>query len=136
MFLVGAFLLSQIPTTAALTSQLAILGSLGLIGGASFWAYSFRDLFGRITIDDQGISARPNLMGFSIPWDELVRWEMKDDGLRHADAPSIQFWIQGEPCPMFIPNGWLNDAGREHLRQALWCRATSKCKISQNVVGQ
>ena len=122
---VGLFLLSQISETPALTAQLAILGSLGVVGGLAFLTKSVRDLLGRLVINDDGISVRPGFAGFSVPWSELTRWEVKAESDRHPEDPSVRFWIQGTLCPVFIPNGWLSDDARQQLRQELRSRVPS-----------
>ena len=126
MLAVGAFLLSQIAATPALTAQLAILGSLGIVGGLALLTKSVRDLFGRLVINDDGIAVRPVFAGFSISWNELTNWEVKVDRNQHPDVPAIRFWTQGTLCPLFVSNGWLNDEARDHIRHALWTRASNK----------
>ena len=123
---VGLFLLSQISTTPALVTQLAILGAVGCISGLALLMKSIRDLLGRLIIDETGIAIRPGFAGFAITWNELQRWEVRAEGDRHPEIPSVRFWIQGEPCALFIPNGWLTDANRDQIRHLLHTHAADR----------
>ena len=123
---VGGFLLSQISSTPALASQIAILGSVGIVGGLAMLTRSVRDLLGRFVIDDNGIKVSPLFAGFSISWSELTRWEVTEEFGQHPEAPGVLFWTEGSPCPQYIPNNWLSSAAREEIRTALWSRASGK----------
>lgn len=115
----GLFLISQIGSTPALVLQLAILGAGCTVGGLSLIMRSIRDLFGRLVIDEVGISIRPSIVGYSISWNELSHWEVRTGMDRYPDANSILLWTGDTPCAMFIPNNWLSDQERVQIARSL-----------------
>lgn len=132
----GVFLLSQIGSTPALVVQLAILGSVCSVGGLALLAKAVSGLFGRLVIDDTGIAVRPGFTGYSIAWSELDRWEVQLDSERHPEAHSIRFWTAGSPCALFIPNSWLSNQDRAHVRRSLMSYAAGKALHSSRSRGQ
>lgn len=123
---VGAFLLTQITATPGLSMQLAILGSVGIVGGLGLLVRSMGDLYGRLVIDESGIAIRPSITGYSIRWNELDRWEVKFDSAQYPEANSVLFWTPDAPCALFIPNSSLTHQNRVDLRQILQTYAADK----------
>ncbi len=123
---VGAFLFSQIGTTHLLAVQLAILGSVCIVGGLGFAILSIRDLFGRLVIDESGIAVRPGIIGETIRWNELAGWEVKPDSSRYPEACTVLIWTQEDPCALFVPNNWLTGQDRLELRRMLQTYAPEK----------
>ena len=132
----GAFLLTQIGSTPGLTTQLAILGSICAVGGVALLTKAARDLFGRLVIDQNGITLRPGFAGFTISWNELKRWQVQLEGNSHPSSPSIRLWTQVESCPLFIPNSWLSDHDRDQIRHAMYSHAADKCMTDRHSFGQ
>ena len=132
----GLFLLSQIGSTPALVTQLAILGAVCSVGGLALLTKSIGDLFGRLDIDETGIAVRPGLTGYAIAWSELDRWEVKLDSELHSEAHSIRFWTSGSPCALFIPNNWLTHQDRAEIRRTLLGYAADKASHPSRAVGQ
>ena len=136
LLVVGVFLLSQIGSTPALVTQLAILGSVCSIGGLALLTKSIGNLFGRLVIDESGIAVRPGITGFSITWSELVRWQVNLDSELHPEAHSIRFWIAGSPCALFLPNGWLTHQDHAQIRRTLLAHAADKASRPSQAFGQ
>ena len=122
----GLFLLSQIEATPGLRSQLAVLGSVFCICGAAFLVSAIRDLFGRLVVDDTGVSISPSIAGFNITWDQIERCEVKEIHSQHAESPYILFWIKGSVTPLYIPYGWLSGRDRHQIQQVLQARVPSR----------
>lgn len=123
LLICGAFMLSQIPATPGLSMQLAIIGGLLIAGG--FWsaASAARDLLGSLTIDDVGVHVRPAPTGFSIRWNDLASWEVKDYASRPWTVPGLIFRTKISTNPLTIPCGLISNEDRERVRQLLRTRA-------------
>ncbi len=131
----GAFLLSQISSTPALVSQLAILGAACSIGGLALLTKAIGDLFGKLVIDESGIAIRPAFTGYSIAWNELTQWDVNLDA-DFPEAHSIRFWTPSSPCALSIPNSWLNHHDRTQIRRCLLSHAADKAMRSGRTIGQ
>lgn len=121
----GLFLLAEIQSTPGLKSQLALLGSILVVTGVACLVSASRDLFGRLVINNDGISVQPFVAGFSIPWEKIVRCQVKDLHSRHAESPYILLWTRDSACPVYIPYGWLSTHDRHQVQQVLAIRVPS-----------
>ena len=135
LFAMGAFLLSQISSTPALVSQLAILGAACSIGGPALLTKAVGDLFGKLVIDESGIAIHPAFTGYSIAWSELSQWDVNLDA-DFPEAHSVRFWTPSSPCALSIPNSWLNHHDRTQIRRCLLSHAAAKAAQPNRTVGQ
>jgi hypothetical protein len=135
LLVMGAFLLSQISSTPALVSQLAILGAACSIGGLALLTKAVGDLFGKLVIDEAGIAIRPAFTGYAIAWNELSQWDVNLDA-DFPEAHSVRFWTPSSPCALSIPNSWLNHHDRTQVRRCLLSHAADKALRSGRAVGQ
>lgn len=126
----GVFLLTQIGSTPGLVVQLAILGAVCSVGGLALLTKSISDLFGRLVIDETGISVRPSLTGYSIAWNELSRWDVNLDA-ESPEAQCVRFWTADSPCAMFLSNSSLSYHDRTEIRRALLAHASDKAASSR-----
>jgi len=133
LLVTGSFLLSQVATTHAVTVQVAILGSICVVSGLGFLALCVRDLFGRLIIDESGITIRPTMVGESIGWNEVAGWEVRPDSSRYPEACTVLIWTQDDPCALFIPNNWLTGQDRIELRRMLQTYAPEKDRGAYSV---
>lgn len=120
------FLLSQISTSPGLKSQLSAMVFIFCVSGATCLIASIRDLFGRLVVDDKGISVHPGIAGFSLTWEQVVRCEVLAAQSGHADAAFLQLWIDGSDSPWSVPCGWLSQADRVEIQHALESRVRGR----------
>ena len=113
------FLLSQIKTSPGLKTQLAAMGFIFCFCGATCLVSSIRDLFGRLVVDDKGISVHPSIAGFSMTWEQIIRCEVKDAQSNCADSPFILLWGLGSDDLWCVPGGWLSHANRVQVQRVL-----------------
>lgn len=113
-----------------LAVQLAILGAVCSVGGLALLTKSLGDLFGRLVIDETGISVRPIFIGYSIAWNELSRWDVNLDA-EFPEAQCVRFWTPGSPCAMFLSNSSLTHHDRTPIRRALFAHASDKATSSR-----
>lgn len=120
---VGAALLLQITRTPALAVQVAMLGTLLTLGGLVWGVQSIQDFLGQLVIDGRGIHQLPAFVGFSIPWEDLQRWEVRDDVPDSLAIPSIRFWCPQQPTSLSVANSRLSEEDRQAIRRLLQLRA-------------
>lgn len=120
------FLLSQISTSPGLKSQLSAMVFIFCVSGATCLIASIRDLFGRLVVDDKGISVYPGIAGFSLTWEQVVRCEVLATQCSHEDSAFIQLWTRGSDCQWCVPCGWLSQADRVEIQHALESRVRGR----------
>lgn len=120
---VGIGLLTQVASTPALRVQVAILGLLLIAGGIAFGFRAVQELFGRLVLDRSGIHSRPGPLGFSIAWNDLRRWEVREDVPGNSVIPCIRLWQSGESTSCAIPSRLLSDGDRREVWRQLRLRA-------------
>jgi hypothetical protein len=125
LVVLGSFMFRQIPVTPALSTQLVLISLLFF--AAAGWASmaAFRDLFGALTIDEEGIHASPKLTGFSVRWDDLQSWDVKEYAARPLSAPGMMFHRSEQRMPETLRCGFLGDHDVERVRQLLRLRASA-----------
>ena len=119
LLLTGLFMLSQITSTPAVAVQLCAVGLLLTGGGLAVLHSAARQSLGALTIDDQGISQSPSFAGFSIPWQALSRWVVRDQPFPGAGLPVVRFWSQGDSMEFTIPADSLGENDLRALRRIL-----------------
>lgn len=130
----GVFLLAQIKATPGLKSQLILMGLILSVCAFVSEVIAVRSMFGRLIIDEEGISIRPSVTGYTITWNKLERWGVKIMESPHLESPCAQFWIVDHECPVFIPYGWLTANDRKLLHETLQAWAPEQEMISSRLV--
>ena len=87
---IGGFLVTHVPTSPTLQVQVALLAASCCLIGCYLLPTAVRDLMGRMEVDANGIRVRPRLFGFTVPWDQLTRWEVDIDSFRFVTPKSIR----------------------------------------------
>lgn len=119
----GSFLLMQISSTPGLVIQLAILGMLLIACAIFLLAGAVHDLFGRFIVDGRGVHQRPAFAGFSIGWEELQKWEVREDLPEISALPVIRLWGPQASGSYVVQSGLLSEADRHEIRRLLQLRA-------------
>ena len=119
LLVTGLFLLSQISTTPAVAVQLCAVGLMLTAGGAVAMHQSAQRLLGALAINDFGIHQSPGIAGFSIPWNRLSRWEVREHAVPSLGLPVVRFWAQGDPTGFTIPADSLTHGELRTLRRIL-----------------
>ncbi|MFO1004934.1 MAG: hypothetical protein U0929_03160 [Planctomycetaceae bacterium] len=115
---VGAFLLSEIPATPGLKVQMAILSVILIGGGLWMVPKIVVDFFGSIRVDQTGIHMEPTIVGFSTPWDQIERWEVRDcNGTMVSHC--VRVWTKSSHHSHTIPAGYLCHRDLHLLRRVL-----------------
>jgi hypothetical protein len=115
----GVFLLSQIPATPGLRSQLMLLGLLSLGGAAVLVYLAWHDLLGRVIVSTDGIALRPSAGGFTVSWSDLVGWEWLPDMEPAREFHQLRLFERHRRDPHVIEVAWLSEGDRHWLRQIL-----------------
>lgn len=118
----GGFLISEIPHTPALTTNLVVLGALTLLGGTALVVLAVRDTLGRLTVDDEGIAFSPSPLGGKLAWSNVTAWRLSDDGEENAAYRQLMFWTGKGKFPVLFDVAWLNDESLAALRKVLHAR--------------
>ncbi|MFO0915973.1 MAG: hypothetical protein U0795_23645 [Pirellulales bacterium] len=119
MLVAGGFLLSQLSDTPKLVPQMVALSLLLIGGGLAMVPGILRDLFGSVVVNEGGIQMQPALIGFSVPWSQVDRWEVHDTPHLGAAAPVLKVWVKGQKEPRTVPGGYLSHHDVQRLRHAL-----------------
>lgn len=122
---VGAFLLYEIPATPGLKVQMAILSMILIFGGLWMVPKIIVDFFGSIRVDQTGIHMEPTLVGFSTPWDQIERWEVRDcNGTEVSHC--VRVWTKSSHHSHTIPAGYLGYHDLHLLRRILLVASPSE----------
>lgn len=122
---VGVFLLSEIPATPGLKVQMVILSVILITGGLWMVPKIVVNFFGSIRVDQTGIHMEPTLVGFSTPWDQIERWEVRDC---HGAivTHSVRVWTKSSHHSHTIPAGYLCHRDLHLLRRVLLVASPSE----------
>ena len=114
----GAFLLHEIPATPGLKVQMAILSVILIAGGLWMIPKILVDFFGTIQIDQRGIHMGPSLVGFSTPWSDVEKWEIRDcHGVTAAHC--VRVWPKNSTQTHTVPAGFLSHHDLHLLRRLM-----------------
>lgn len=116
---IGAFLLAEVPKTPGLALNLAIIGGGGLAAAAALLLLAYRDLAGRLTVDEQGIALAPSWAGFNLAWKQVSSWQVTDEDELPPQLQQLKLWRKGEPTPIIVDTSWLGTDSRHTLRKVL-----------------
>jgi hypothetical protein len=122
----GIALLMQIDDTPALAVQIALMGGSITLGGIVWGVQSILEFLGQLVIDGSGIHHLPAVSGFSIAWDDLQRWEVRDDVPETMPIPSVRFWVHERSGSYSVPDRLLSVADREDIRRILQRRVPQR----------
>jgi hypothetical protein len=81
--------------------------------------------FGRLMINENGITVLPKFAGYSIAWSELERWDVNLNS-HNPEGHSIRFWTATSPSALFVPNRFLTSQDRAEIRHWLMHYAANK----------
>ena len=129
MMAVGAFLLSQIPSTPNLVVQMAIIGTLLAGGGLYVLSYAWSDFLGGLTIDQTGVQVSNGWSGFYLPWADVARWRVNDHAAEITDLTSVDIWSDDRELPYQVPGGRLSENDHHRVRQLLSALAEGREEI-------
>ncbi|MBL9090287.1 MAG: hypothetical protein JNL96_03630 [Planctomycetaceae bacterium] len=115
----GAFLIVEIPKTPDLTTNLAIIGAIGLATTLALWMLAARELFGRLKVDGRGVAMLPAWSGYSIPWAEVTSWQMTGEDDVPSEYQQLKLWRSEEAFPAVVDIGWMTADSRGTLRKII-----------------
>lgn len=115
----GVFLLAEVPKTPGLALNLSIIGGIGIVAAAVLTLLAFRDLTGRLSVNEQGISLSPGWAGFNLAWKQVSSWQTTDEDELPPQMQQLKLWRRGEVTPIVIDTGWLAVESRGTLRKIL-----------------
>ena len=118
MFGAGGFLLSEIPATPGLKIQMAILSVILIAGGLWMVPKIIVYFFGAIRVDQTGIHMEPTIVGFSTPWEEIEKWEVRDCNGTIA-SHCVRVWSKSVNHSHIIPAGFLCHRDLHLLRRVM-----------------
>lgn len=122
----GVFLLTQIRSTPNLAIQIAIVGGLIAIGGAAIAVRSLRDFFGGVSISPAGVNVRFAIERYSLPWDQVEKWQVNELAADVAEMPAISFWTKRDVVRKTVPGCHLTVEDYRHVRQVLAAMAPER----------
>jgi len=120
MLTTGLFLLSQVHETPRLVMQMSIVSGLLILFGLASLLYVLRDLFGFVRVDKERFSARVGMTGFTVMWDEIVKWRINEVA-RTPEVACVELWRRDASPAYRIPGGMVSEEDLRSLRR--WCRA-------------
>jgi hypothetical protein len=105
MFFPGVFLLTQIASSPNLDFQIGIAGAVLSLAGMAYFGLSFRDFFGGIALDRDGIRARLGLTSVAVPWPELDAWSLTESAADQPDLTCLRLWTAESTSPRVVISG-------------------------------
>jgi len=115
----SVFLLAEMPHTPGLALNLGIIGGIGLIAAAVLTLLAYRDLAGRLSIDEQGIALAPRWAGFQLGWKQVSSWQTTDEDELPPQMQQLKLWPKGNVSPIIVDTSWLSVESRGTLRKVL-----------------
>jgi hypothetical protein len=122
----GVFLLTQIPATPKLATQLAITGGLMTAGGAAMFYWLVTNLMSRLVIDSRGMRLRMGWTSARVPWSHIERWDVNLEKQKVPQVPGLTVWVKNRNSPLVVADGHLNDQNRGDIYQLLHAFAYGK----------
>lgn len=115
----GAFLFTEVPKTPGLALNLAIIGGIGIVAAVVLALLAYRDLAGRLMVNEQGIALNPRWAGFQLAWKQVSSWQVTDEDELPPQMQQLKLWRKGEAAPIVVDTSWLSVESRGTLRKVL-----------------
>lgn len=117
--LLGLFLVMKAGGPGWLQFDMVVFGSVGMIAGLSFGISAWRDLLGRLEVNERGISAMPFWTGFQVNWSEMEAWKVNKFRSRGELCYQLLLWTRGDHCPLVVPIEWVSSENQTFLLSLL-----------------
>lgn len=115
----GVFMLAEVSNTPGLALNLVIVGGIGITVAVILLALAYRELVGRLTVNEKGIFLDPHLSGFHLTWKEVGSWQITDENELPPQLQQLRLWRHGTTIPIVLDTSWLSVEARGALRQVL-----------------
>jgi hypothetical protein len=120
--LLSAFLLSEMPKTPELKTNILVLSSLGLIVTAVLLVLAVRDALSRLIVAQVGVQVGPWPFTKTVEWNKIVAWRMSMEDDDPSPLRQLVLYTEGKPFPVLINIGGLSVNDHRALHKVMRMR--------------
>lgn len=119
ILLFSAYLAREADRSPPLWSQLTFLALISFFISIYFAVKAILRFSKRLVIDDDGVRMLPLISGFSVPWNEIESWELRELNQSHPLSRGLIIRMRGEDREFTVLQGEIPVNQRNQLKQAL-----------------